>query len=137
MSRHTLKALGLIAASGLLGLIATPAFPETTPRASIPFANHGGIRNWVADGTQGIWVQANSGQWFYANFSFPCTGLPFTTRLRFKTGPFGELDRWGSVKPGRDYSSCNFVDFKASDKPLRKRGQRSATQALAALQSKH
>lgn len=132
MNRHTLKLISLAILSGLISLIATPAFPDTSPRDSIPFANHGGIRNWVADGTKGIWAQANGGQWFYASFSFPCTGLPFTTRLRFKTGPFGELDRWGSVKPGRDYSSCNFVDFKASDSPLKKRGKRITSNALAA-----
>ena len=92
--------------------------------ASIPFAAHGGIRNWEADGTQGLWVQGINGSWYYGKFSYPCYGLQFKNALRFKFGPAGELDRWSEVLT-REQGSCLFqslVTSKGPPKPVRAAG---------------
>ena len=39
------------------------------------FADHGGINDWHADGTRGIWVQGIHRDWFYGTFMTACTGL--------------------------------------------------------------
>jgi len=114
----------LLAASGL-------AMAETTPRpkeaagaakpqeASIPFANHGGIRDWRADGDRGMWVQDSHNRWYYGRFMAPCTGLQFAEAVRFKTSPSDQLDRWSFVR-ARDTGNCAFSSFARSDGPPKK-----------------
>jgi len=102
-------------------LIAAPllcAAPSVTAgrSASLPFAADGGIRNWQADGTQGIWVQGTSGNWYYGRFTFPCNGLPFRETLRFKFSPGGALDRWSEVST-REAGNCLFKSFETSAGP--------------------
>lgn len=106
-------ALSLIATAPLLG-----AAPSAVPsrNASLPFAADGGVRDWQADGTQGIWVQGTSGSWYYGRFSFPCTGLPFRETLRFKFSPGGALDRWSAVST-REAGNCPFKSFETSAGP--------------------
>ncbi|MGC3980973.1 MAG: hypothetical protein QM808_06935 [Steroidobacteraceae bacterium] len=132
MNRHPINQFRLFrfcALATLTCLATLPALSASAPRDEIAFANHGGIRDWAADGSKGMWVQSNSGKWFYAKFSFPCNSLAFTTRVKFRTGPLGELDRWGGVNTR--YDRCNFIDFKASDKPMRKRSRSVSKQGLA------
>ena len=106
-------ALSLLIAAPWLG-----AAPSAVPghSASLPFAADGGIRNWQADGTQGIWVQGTSGSWYYGRFSFPCSGLPFKETLRFKFSPGGALDRWSEVST-REAGNCLFKSFETSAGP--------------------
>lgn len=99
---------------------AAKAKPED---ASIPFASHGGIRDWRADGDRGIWVQDIHNKWYYARFMSPCIGLQFAEAVRFKTGPAGELDRWGAVR-ARNTGNCVFTSFVRSDGPPKKAGKK-------------
>jgi hypothetical protein len=86
------------------------------PRAEIPFANHGGIRNWAADREQGLWVQGLNKQWVYAKFMGPCNGLDFANSLAFDTRPAGTFDRWSTVVvPGRQ--RCTIQSIVPSDGP--------------------
>lgn len=84
--------------------------------ASIPFAAENGIRDWQADGSQGLWVRANSGAWYYGRFSFPCTGLQFKEALHFKFNPDGSFDRWSAVLT-REQGRCIFKSFETSAGP--------------------
>jgi hypothetical protein len=43
---------------------ASPATASTY--VSIPFADHGGIRDWRADGDRSMWIEGRNGQWYYA-----------------------------------------------------------------------
>lgn len=110
----------LLGATALAGLLATSwgaaAEPAARREASIPFAASNGIRDWQADGSQGLWVRANSGAWYYGKFSFPCSGLQFHEGLRFKFNPDGSFDRWSAILT-REQGRCLFKSFEASDGP--------------------
>jgi hypothetical protein len=72
--------------------------PAAEPaEASIPFVNHNGIRDWRDDGRDGIYVQANGGQWYHGTFMGPCTDLPFANTIGFETRGIDTLDRFGAV----------------------------------------
>jgi hypothetical protein len=112
---------GVIAISGLLishpSGAATGDTPAAAPHeASIPFAAESGVRTWRADGSQGLWVQAHSGAWFYGKFAFPCNGLQFREALGFKFSPGGALDRWSEVHT-HEAGRCVFRSFDTSTGP--------------------
>jgi hypothetical protein len=93
--------------------------------ASIPF---GLIRNWQADQDRGMWIQAYSRKWYYAQFMGRCIGLNFATAVGFDTRFQSSFDRWSSVfVPG--YGRCPIQTFQPSDPPPRK--QRKADDAAA------
>ncbi len=120
MFRRPLRNPLLSGAAALTALLAAPlCLPAETSavrEASIPFAAENGIRDWQADGSQGLWVRANSGAWYYGRFSFPCTGLQFKEALRFKFNPDGSFDRWSAVLT-REQGRCLFKTFEASAEP--------------------
>lgn len=97
----------ILAAFAALGLVATPAFAAghaavqtaatAQDEASIPFANHGGIWNWQAQGDQTIYFQDNARQWYKASLFAPATDLPFVEAIGVAPGPLGSLDRWSAV----------------------------------------
>jgi len=76
-----------------------PAHSPATrsPAASIPFANHHGVRDWVAAGNQTIYFQDATRHWYRATLFAPSTDLPFAQAIGFDTGPVGTLDRWSTV----------------------------------------
>lgn len=67
--------------------------------ASVPRAE---MRQWLADGERGLWIQAANLKWFYARFAGVCHGLNSTNSLVFDTRASGKIDRTSSVVvPGR------------------------------------
>jgi len=64
--------------------------------ASIPFANHGGVDNWRADGTGAVYFQ-HGRQWYRATLFMPASDLPFAEHIGIDTGPSGSLDKWGAI----------------------------------------
>src|SRR5687768_10890134 len=103
----------IVAAAIVQGCAAAPATQETTAptglareEASIPFLGHQSIRNWEADGQEGVWVQDVRRKWYYGKLMAPCTGLDFATRVAFV--PQGSaLDRFASVVvPDYEYQRC-------------------------------
>lgn len=118
------------ASAALTMAMAAGAAAARSSNAYIPFANHGGIRDWRADGNKGIWVQASSRAWYYAQFSFPCNNLNFVDAVRFNTEPGGELNRWSSVRV-RHGGVCYFKNFEPSDGPAPKAKSQGATESAA------
>lgn len=99
---------------------------STAPQASIPFVPHGGIRDWEADRTRGLWIQDAHRNWYYAQLLGPCIGLDFATRLAFDTRPMGTFDRFSAiVVPGE--GRCTVQSVAQSDAPPRK--QKTSAQA--------
>ena len=90
--------------------------PAAAPEVAIPFANRGGIRDWNAVDDKGIWIQSVRGQWYYATFFAPCTGIQFETAVRFLPGATGTLDK-GSALLSRQTGRCRFASLMASDTP--------------------
>jgi hypothetical protein len=84
--------------------------------ASIPFVDHGGIRDWHADRDRGLWVQDIHRNWYYAKLLSPCTGLGFATAIGFVTRPPGSFDRFSRIIVPRE-GTCPVVSFVHSDGP--------------------
>jgi len=110
-----------VALGAALLAVAGAAFASeaTTPKpASIPFANHGGIRDWKADRDQGLWVQDIHRQWYYAKLMAPCTGLNFAQTIGFDTHPLGRFDQFSSIYvPGAGGGRCAVQSFTLSAAP--------------------
>ncbi|HEU4628042.1 MAG TPA: DUF6491 family protein [Steroidobacteraceae bacterium] len=96
---------------------------NATAEPSIPFANHGGIRDWRADKDRGLWVQDVHGNWYYATLMGPCTGLDFAQHLAFDTRPNGSFDRWSAIIVPH-YGRCAVQSLRPSGAPPG--GQKSA-----------
>jgi hypothetical protein len=79
------------------------------------FVHHADLRNWVADGERGLWIQAGN-EWFYARFSEACRGVNSTNSLVFDTQLSGNIDRTTSVvMPGG--GRCGLRTFAPSAGP--------------------
>ena len=105
--------VALLAAAGVA--FASEAAP---PKAYIPFANHGGIRDWKADRDQGLWVQDIHRKWYYAKFMGPCLGLNFAQTIGFDTHPLGQFDQFSAIfVPGGGGGRCAVQSFTVSGAP--------------------
>jgi Family of unknown function (DUF6491) len=92
--------LGLVLAAG----VTTPALADLPPvlkkstaEASIPFANHGGIRDWRVIDRDSLLIQDTHGQWYLAKLMTSAFDLPFVEAVAFKTNPSGSLDKFSQV----------------------------------------
>ena len=104
-----------------LALAGTAVAAPAAPDVSIPFANHGGIRDWAADHDRGLWVQDVHRQWYYAKLMGPCIGLPFAQSIGFDTHPLGRFDKFSAiVVPGS--GRCVVQSFTLSGGPQPKKG---------------
>lgn len=97
----------------------------TKVEASIPF---GLIRDWQADHDKGMWVQAYSRKWYYAEFMGRCLGLNFATAVGFDTRYQSSFDKFSSVfVPG--YGRCAIRTFSPSEEgPPRKKRKNKETE---------
>lgn len=124
--RATLMAAALAAAP--VGVALATSAVQKTPEASIPF---GLIRDWQADRDNGMWIQAYSRKWYYAQFMGRCLGLNFATAVGFDTRYQSSFDRWSSVfVPG--YGRCPIKTFTLSDGPPRKQKKLASEQIQTA-----
>ncbi len=89
---------------------ATPSPAKPDRQATIPFVNLGGIQDWRADGTKGLWIEDAHRQWYHATLMSPAFDLPFVEHLGFDTGPIATLDRFSSiVVHGQSYPLVSLV----------------------------
>ena len=87
---------------------------------SAAFVHHSDMRNWLADGERGLWIQAGNLEWFYARFSEACHGLSSTNSLVFDTRSSDNIDRTSSVVvPGG--GRCTLLSFAPSAGPPKNR----------------
>ena len=124
---HPKRSIQLLALGALLAAFgstvvcaAEGASASTAPEASIPFVQHGGIRNWRADHNRGLWIQDTHRRWYYAKLISPCFGLNFATSIGFDTRRFGTFDRFSDIVVPRE-GRCRVQSLTASDGPPRKR----------------
>ena len=93
------------------------AATELAPQASIPFVNSASsIREWQADGENGLWVQDVRRQWYYARLIAPCHGLDFAIAVGFRTRATDTLDRFADVVVP-DHGRCAIQSFTKSEAP--------------------
>jgi hypothetical protein len=108
-----LLAAPLLMAGGSLS--AAPVQAKAESEASIPFVNHGGVWNWQADGSRGLYVQDQHRRWYYAKLMSNCYDLPFANAVGFETRGIDTLDRFGTVIVRGQ--RCPIVSFTRSDGP--------------------
>jgi len=122
MSFSRLKTIvfGVLASVGFA--IGAAAGAQANTQASIPFANHGGIYDWRANGTHGIWVQAANRDWYYGTFMNSCIGLDRAINIGFVTEPTGDFDRWSSIIVPHEFIRCHLSSFERSGEPPERGG---------------
>jgi hypothetical protein len=113
--------LAALAAFGQAWAVDAPQDPTATglqkEEASIPFINlDSTIRSWQADGQQGLWIQDQRKQWYYATTFGRCEGLEFAPRLGFRAGTLNTLDRYSEVVVPH-YGRCPLRSLTRSDAP--------------------
>ena len=114
---------GLILAIGVLAYLSYhqgPAVKDAAGTFAAPSVRRTDMRNWLADGERGLWIQGGNSEWFYARFSAACRGLNSTNSLVFDTGSSGDINRTTSVvlpEGGR----CQMQTFAPSAGPPKDR----------------
>lgn len=137
MKRLIFMPAALLLAASFATTMATAAdTPKNATRAqevSLPFVNHDAIRDWQADGQDGIWVQDVRKQWYYGKMMSPCWGLDFAVSVGFQTHNTGTLDRFGYVVVPGERERCALTSFVKSDAPppakMRKHGKAKEVKA--------
>ena len=114
---RTCATIALLAGQQLNVAVALPYPADTVTTASV---SHAEIRDWVADGEHGIWIQTRNLKWFYLRLMGSCHGLSSTNSLAFETGASGYIHRYSSVVlPGR--GRCVVQTLAPSAGPPQKR----------------
>ena len=116
----------LIAAASAALLITVGSAAAQTPgprsgeRADIPFATNNGIRTFTADrGGEGVYIQDQRKNWYYASFYTRCHDLNFSFRIGFKTfGNSSTLSRGDTIYAGHE--QCRIADLVRSGPPPEK-----------------
>jgi hypothetical protein len=84
------------------------------------FLNRARLRDWLADGERGLWLQAVDLRWFYARFTHACRGLSATNALSFETRTLDNIDSRSAVLvPGS--GRCTVLSFVPSHGPPQSR----------------
>ena len=124
--------LALSLAALLLPLSAAAANEPETPReigveASIAFPAYGTVRNFEADGDDGIWIEDQHRDWYYATLVGYCPDLNFAEAIGIDTRGTSRLDKFGAVivKGQR----CSFTSFVTAEKPLPRKERLKAAKA--------
>lgn len=70
---------------------------ESMPEVTIPFANHGGIRDWKVVDDSTLLIQDVHGHWYLAKLQSAAYDLAFADGLIFGTPPSDELGKLSTV----------------------------------------
>ncbi len=126
-----IPALAALAAGALVGTTtladeAAPAAGLRKEEVAIPFVNHRNIRDWQADKDQGLWIQDERRNWYYASLLGPCYNLDWALHVGFDTRGSTSLDKFSTVVvpdpnySGGHYQRCQFTSLTRSDPPPKK-----------------
>ena len=108
----------VLAASPLAASVAGNYLADVDSAAG--FLDHARLRDWLADGERGLWLQAVDLRWFYARFAHLCHGLSSTNSLSFDTRGSGNIDsRSAVIVPGS--GRCTVLSFAPSHGPPQSR----------------
>lgn len=110
--------VGVIAA--LLSAVPAAAAPQAKigEEARIPFADTTGIRNFRAENDHALYIEGQTGRWYYAETMGPCTGLNFATKIGFITKGTGTLDKFGQILV--DGRTCQLQSLVTAEDPGKK-----------------
>lgn len=108
MIRQALIATALLGAAS-----AHAAAPATGKETRIP--RMASFLEWVADGSRGLYIRAESGRWYYARIQDNCPALHPNMTLSFQTAPNGDFDRFSAIRA--EGSRCLVSSVTASAGP--------------------
>lgn len=115
----TLAAITCVAASPAAAQQKAIGHKEIGVETSIPFADHGGIRNWTNGpfGTNTLYVQDRRQLWYQVELSGPCANDSFLT-IAYETGATGHFDRFSRLWSTRDpQMRCSVLSVKTALPP--------------------
>jgi hypothetical protein len=92
-----MKSIAIAALVAALPVAAASAAPSAR-EPSIPFVNHGGIRDWQAVDEETLYVQARNRDWYRAELIGPCLDLTFANAIGFETRGTDSFDRFSSIR---------------------------------------
>ncbi len=108
--------LAVAAVSAILaGCASGASYEPIGPQASIPFADHGNIRDFHAVNDDTVYLQARNRQWYRADLIGPCMGLPYAIGIGVDARPTGTLDRFGTILV--DGERCKIGSLTPSESP--------------------
>lgn len=91
-------------------------WPELGVEAKIVFPNYGAIRNFEADGNDGIWLEDQQRRWYYGELVGYCPDLNFTQSIGFYTAGASNFDKFSSIiVRGHE---CRLASLVTAEKPL-------------------
>lgn len=85
------------AAAAFVAAPAAAASPASGTEARIPFVNHGGIRNFVAEDRDTLLIEDRRGRWYRADLFGACLDLPYAEAIGFVTRGADVLDKYSSI----------------------------------------
>lgn len=110
----------------LAAVVAQPALasePVTSPvgaEVSIPFAAHGGIRDWERESDRSILLRDRGNRWYRATFVGTCPRVGYGGGLVFETDAAGTFDRFSSIRS--EYGICQVGSLVRAAAPASKGG---------------
>ena len=97
------------------------------------FPNSATIKNWRADGENGLWVQDRKGDWYYGKFAVICRNADFALAIGIDNRGTSTLDRFATVIVGRE--RCPLISFVSSAPPPTKAELKAKREAEKAAKS--
>lgn len=105
-------------------------WPELGVEAKIVFPNYGAIRNFEADGNDGIWFEDRQRRWYYAELFGPCHDLDFANAIGFDTGGTPQFDKFSSIIVRGQ--KCQLMSLLTAEKPLPRKERLKQRRAVIA-----
>ena len=123
-----LLAIASLAAPASANQPTAHVWPELGLETRINFPNQGAIRNFEADGNDGIWLEDRQRRWYYADFIGGCQELNFAQAIGFDTRGANTFDKFSTVIVAGE--RCPIASLVTANKPLprkERQKQRKAT----------
>jgi hypothetical protein len=90
----------------------TPAAP-TGPETAIPRMS--AYLDWIPDGERGLYIQADTGRWYYARLESACPRLDNHPQMRFDASPSNQFDRFSAIRT--DGWRCQVASVVETQRP--------------------
>lgn len=105
-------------------------WPEIGVEARIAFPNQGAIRNFEADGNDGIWLEDRQRRWYYADFIGGCRELNFAQAIGFDTRGSNTFDKFSTIIVAGE--RCPIASLVTASKPLPRKERAKIRKAAVA-----
>lgn len=104
-------------------------WPELGVETQIVFASRE-IRNFEADGQDGVWLEDRQRRWYYADLQGDCQGLNFVQGIGFDTNGSSNFDKFSSIVV--EGWHCPVTSLVTAEKPLPRREREKLRKAAIA-----